>query len=176
MAIDDLQPGFFCTPGGPWMHQGNVSTAATRAFFQRFVCPRSMQVKYLVFFVQAISTSDDAIDVGIYDSAGPTLNLLGSSGSKSGLTTSVGYKVVQLASPVNLVKDQVYYAAIAQGTISGTGCTFHGTAANSGHTQIFGGAPPQSEIFCIMSGAFPLPASAGPSFTVVNVPIMALTQ
>lgn len=171
-GVDFGQAGFYVPALAPLMIYGAAAISA-RAWFWRFVCPRTATISKVGFGVVTGATVDDPVDVGIYDSTLATL--LSSSGSRSGLLNSAGQKVVPLAAPVQLVEEQVYYAALSCGAIGGTAAVTANCVPGGYLPQHFGQNAPQGELLHKIP-FFPLAANPQPSpvATANNAPVLAL--
>jgi len=172
--VNSLQAGLWVPPGAPFCGQTAGGLASTRAYFVRFACPKSQAVTKISFFVTTAASVDDPCDVGIYDSAA-TPNRLGSSGSTSGLLNSTGLKQAALTAPVALVQGQIYYAALACGTVGGTAAQLQLTTVLGSMPILFGSAAGQIEQYANTPG-FPLAATASAPVMLNNAPILALLQ
>ena len=172
-GIDSKQAGLWVPPGAPYVATGaGPALTANRGLATRFVCPRSMTITKVSFFVITAATADDPCDVGIYDANGVRLS---SSGSKSGLLNSTGAKQAALAAPVALIQGQVYYAAFACGAVGGTAANVQssGVTGSSYLASMFGTTPPFLE-WMFNSSYFPLPANFANAGNINQVPIYAL--
>jgi hypothetical protein len=174
-GVDPGQAGFWAPSLGLYANQLTGSFGgANQARMVRVVCPLSQTISKLGFAVVTAATADDPCDLGIYDVAG---NLLRASGSTLGKLNSTGGKTVPLTAPIALVAGQVYYAAMAYGTIGGTIAQIQVTSPPaSGATTMFGITLGLSEQWLLSSGAFPLPNPIVGGGAVVNCPILALMQ
>lgn len=175
-GIDTLQPGLWVPPGAPFCAQGSVQGISGRGWAIRFVCPKSLTITKIAFFVTTAATADDPCDVGIYDGLGSLPNRLGSSGSVSGLLNSTGKKQANLSAGVPLTRGQIYYASFAYGTPGGTPANLQMIAVNNPVVlTLFGSQFPYIE-HAYNNAMCPLP----PTFTVpgqtTNAPILALLQ
>jgi hypothetical protein len=175
-GIDSLQNGLWVPPGAPYCAQVSGQASANQARVVRFVCPRSMTITKMAFFVNTAASVDDSCDVGIYDAAGATINRLGSSGSVSGQLTTTGQKTITLTAGVALSQNQVYYAAFAYGAVGGTGAYFQVSPLNTNLIlfTMFGTGSPQLEAGTVNS-SFPLPTALVPTGYYAPL-IMALIQ
>jgi hypothetical protein len=129
----------------------------------------------MAFGVGAAASTDDACDVGIYN-AGIT-QLLGSSGSQSGLLNATGRKVGNLQAPVALVAGTVYYAAHGMGAPGGTLASLFCAQmqAVSLGMALFGTSAGLIELAYIPGGV-PLPPGGGAPAASTYAPIFALLQ
>jgi hypothetical protein len=172
-GIDNAQAGLWVPAGAPFVTPSSFVGSATRAYFCRFVCPRSLAVSKVSFSVAAVATANDACDAGIY--AADCSTLLGSAGSTSGkLNAAVGVQTLNLLSPIGLIAGQVYYAAFAYGTFGGTGASLVWAGVLPGSMPLaFGSVPPAPEI-ALSQPHFPLATAPVLNLTNVAVPILAL--
>lgn len=152
-GADYSLPGII-TPTFPGWAFGIVTGIANRAFANRFILPRPMNITLAAFGVNVAATTDDPCDVGIYDALG---NKIVSSGATSGKMNVTAVSTIPLVA--TLKAGTVYYSAIAYGPVGGVAAQF--MAANFGAlymARLFGAAAPLG-VSMFKDAAYPLPAT-----------------
>lgn len=152
--------------------------SASRAYLARFVPSRNMNITGIAFGVHLAATANDNVDVGLYDNTGTRII---STGSTAGKLNALGTKFLTFAS-TPLTKGVAYFAALATGTIGGTGCQLGlGNVASVSVSSLFAGVADTPDNRCIAmfkNSSFPLPSSL--PFTSValstGVPLLAVRE
>lgn len=168
---DNGQVGLFA-PNPLYGGTTNVILTASTLYVARFMPSRPFNAALIAYVVTSFATTDDNVDVGIFDSTGQRLVSSGATAGK--LNTSNGVKTVSFTATA-LKAGTVYYAALACGTVGGTAATLtHHTASTAG-SQFFGSSMPN-----ISQGTYAanptLPASVSISPTGGNVPLLAVRE
>jgi hypothetical protein len=175
-VADDANPGEFAPSYQP-SHLLGVSTlsmAANTAYFARFVPRRQFVVDRVHIRVQTADTADNPVDVGIYD--GRTLAKIASTGAVTGKLNSTGVKVIDLTAPVTLEEGQIYYVAVAPGTVTTSAVIQAASIANAGFSEIMGTAA-GDYLAGSQAAAHPLPATATIGATgTTGLPIVFLRE
>lgn len=138
-----------------------LTLVANRAYYVRFVPSRAMLVDAIQFGVSTLAGSDDAVDVGLFNSL---LNPLATAGATTGkLITAIGQKTVTFsgAATVQLLPRTTYYAAITCGAIGTTAGIIVGSAWGTTVASRMRGNPVAGTVEAdFMNTAHPLPTGA----------------
>lgn len=166
----NLQAGMWATPNSLFVPSTIVATASTLRV-ARFVPRRRLTVVKIGFVTTNAATANDAVDVGIYDSAG---NLLVASGATLGkANATLGAQKVDIAS-TDLLPGRAYYAGLAYGAVGATAATLGTvTCGASGPSLMFGTTVGLFEAGNATAGTLPstLAAAAGSS-TAFNLALL----
>lgn len=153
--------------------QVELGIAAKRAYAVRFVPSREMTITKIAYVVTAAATSNDKVDVGIYNSTLTTK--LVSSGETESQLNATGVRTVSVSSTV-LVPGTTYYAAIGCGTVGGTAAKLAAVSfIAAGFANIFSSTV-GSAIVAFQDTAIPLSASITTGGALTSVPILAVRE
>lgn len=159
-------------PSCPGYSRSNLTLVANQAQIGRFVPSRPMSIALISFAVSTAAGSDDACDVGIYNSALTTK--IASAGATTGKLNGTGVKTIAVVA--SLQAGTVYYAALSCGAIGTTAAIIGGgafTVANYG--ALFGaGAPNQDAMF--LAASHPLPASLAGASGTSTAPLLGIRE
>lgn len=171
---DNGQAGMIApSTGGIYAAQGSIALTASRAYLARFVPSRTFSATVIAFVCSTAAGADDAVDVGLYDSA---YGRLVSAGATTGKLTGTGLKTVTVAA-TTLQAGNVYYAAFSVGTFGGTAgqVLMTNLAASSAPVDFFGSGAGVREL-TFMASAHPLPSTVTAAGTIGQVPILAVRE
>jgi hypothetical protein len=147
-------PGIMGPTGAEWPSTAG-SVQANRASLVRIAPSRTMKIKSIRFVVTVAAGSDDACDVGIYDSAG---NRLVSKGAVTGQLNSTGVKTIEIAE-TTLEAGKVYFLALSVGAIGTTAAQLVSINNNTGMAgDVFGAGTLANRLCPFVNASHPLPA------------------
>lgn len=169
LGTDQGFPGMSTPPWGQVVNQGG----AVQAFYSRLFTPRAFVVPAIRFRVLTAATTNDPVDVGIYDATGKRLT---SSGPQLGFLNSQGEKAVPLPAPFVLAPGTVYYLAKAEPASGGTGANLMSVTRSQAEAwsifgSTFGPAEALNEIPAV-PGTLPAQAMLGTPLAPSGVPVM----
>lgn len=162
--------GVLAPQGTGFLGSGGSILVAGRAYYGRFVAPRSFTAKLIAFVTTVAATGNDECDVGLYDATGKRLSHSGAKASK--LNATAGVQTIEIPE-TSLVAGTVYYAAFSVVTpFGGTGATLVHATGGAGAGDIFGTAV-GTRLTGIQASAHPLPETATLS-SGQTVPLLAV--
>ena len=150
-----------------------AALTASRAYAARFTASRSRTITKMAFVLTTASGTNDAVDMGIFDSTGTVL--LSSTGSTLGkMNGSSGtQQQAPLLASVPLRAGVSYYAALAVSATAGAQVWMTTLGAGSG-AVLMGAVFPN--ILQTFQAAFPLAAPFSSAGGISSVPILGLLE
>lgn len=135
------------------MGASNPNLVANRAYFARFVPSFTFSATKIAFGVQTAASTNDACDVGIYDS---TVTKIVTAGATTGKLNATGLQTVTIAA-TTLTAGTVYYAAVSCGTLGGTAAQLAMTSHGVANTGDFFGTTAGTQLCGFAATSHPLP-------------------